>query len=296
MSQKKVKANVLFYFILVLCSGIVPFTEALTAIQLIYLPVVHRSVPPIPAPPNMIYIPAGEFQMGCDYLTPWPPGFVNPLPGCRDDELPLHAVYLDAYFIDTYEVTHIEYRSCVYAGVCPVPENWYGAPPYYYNPVYDNHPVGFVGWGDANLYCTWAGKRLPTEAEWEKAARGSSDTRRYPWGNEGPECWRGNFQYCNGVSMPVGSYPVGASPYGAMDMAGNAWEYVNDWYAEWYYYTSPYSNPPGPAWGTVHVLRSGGFASSDPGDFSYMQHRTENRWGGNTYANDIGFRCAKSVD
>lgn len=198
----------------------------------------------------MVFVPAGEFLMGSDILN----------------EQPEHTVYLDDFWIDKYEVTNGNYQKCVEEGGCSdrLREGSNIHRPYYGDPAFDNFPVNQVTWAEANQYCQWAGKRLPTEAEWEKAARGT-DGRIFPWGNE----WDASVVHSNQSNfqdtVEVGSFPEGASPYGAMDMAGNLWEWVNDWYSETYYAESPDPNPTGPAEGNIKVIRGGGYGGFDAG-------------------------------
>jgi formylglycine-generating enzyme required for sulfatase activity len=235
----------------------------------------------------MTLIPAGTFEMGCDSTH-------NGGYSCSGDDF-LHTVSLDAYLIDKYEVTNAQYAQCVTAGSCraPVSNNSYTHSPYYGNAAYANHPVIWVEWNQASAYCAWAGKRLATEAEWEKAARGSSDTRAYPWGDTVPTCALANFwpsSACVGDTSAVGSYPSGASPYGVMDMAGNVWEWVNDWYGETYYSQSPESNPPGPSSGDTRVLRGGAWYNLEVNVRSAYRLRNNP----DDTSSNIGFRCSRS--
>jgi formylglycine-generating enzyme required for sulfatase activity len=206
----------------------------------------------------MVYVPEGEFLMGSTDAQV--EEAVQMCKGCPQEyfeaEMPRHTVALDAFWIDQTEVTNAQYRKCLDAGVCRKPVYWdnsdFSAP---------DQPVVGVTWNDARTYCEWAGGRLPTEAEWEKAARGT-DGRTYPWGNEPATCERVSYGGCVGKASPVGSYPTGASPYGALDMAGNVWEWVADWYAEHYYSRSPDHNPQGPDSGGVRGLRGGSWATT----------------------------------
>jgi len=225
----------------------------------------------------LLYVPPGEFRMGFQ-------GGSNEL-----DEKPVHTVNLDAFWIDQTEVTNGMYAKCVDVGKCDLPGSL--GLDYYLNPEYENYPVTSVLWDKAKSYCTWAGRRLPTEAEWEKAARGL-DQRIYPWKGNKIDCSFANYydrnKYCfnpHGGPSPVKNYESGKSPYGAYEMAGNVWEWVEDFYLGTYYSISPTLNPTGPETGTLHVARGGAWDVLD------VQLRSSNR--GNFDSRiTIGFRCA----
>jgi formylglycine-generating enzyme required for sulfatase activity len=198
-----------------------------------------------------VYVPAGAVRMGgLDVHAD------------DRDELPAHDVSLDAFWIDQLEVTNAMYMLCVQAGACTPPEDWASdrRPSYFNNEEFKDYPVVHVTWEQAGTYCAWAERRLPTEAEWERAARGD-DFRNYPWGDEPPSEAYANFNRLIKDTSRVGSYPAGASPFGALDMAGNVWEWVNDLYGTEYYKTSPEHNPTGPETSSTNlrVIRGGSF-------------------------------------
>ncbi|KPL83543.1 hypothetical protein ADN01_08080 [Levilinea saccharolytica] len=227
----------------------------------------------------MVYVPAGEFWMGSDKSAD---------PQAYDDELPQHKVYLDSFWIDQTEITNAQYARCVADGACTPPAytRSYTRDSYYGSSQFDNYPVINVDWNQASAYCAWAGRRLPTEAEWEKAARGT-DGRIYPWGNQTPNGQLANFGSYEKDTTAVGQYPSGASPYGALDMAGNVWEWVADWYGD--YPSGAVSNPAGPDSGQYRVYRGGSW------NYGSFDIRSASRDWGNPDARDvsIGFRCAR---
>ena len=204
-----------------------------------------------------------------------------------DDEHPQHTVYVDDYWIGKTEVTNAQYARCVEAGGCPAPNNnrWNDG-------ALVDHPVTNVSWDNAVAYSRWLTEqsgitvRLPSEAEWEKAARGS-DGRRYPWGDAQPSATLLNFSESKiGTTTAVGNYPDGASPYGALDMAGNVWEWVADWYDGGYYADAPARNPTGSESGQPRVLRGGSWFNAAPS----VRPANRDRHGPGLRYSDVGFR------
>jgi formylglycine-generating enzyme required for sulfatase activity len=240
--------------------------------------------------PDMVFIPAGEFTMG-SYLG-------------DDVEKPERKVFLDAFCIDKYEVSNARYKECVDAGACNPPARPSSSTRlfYYDKPEYADYPVIWVTWNDAQTYCKWRGKRLPTEAEWEKAARGT-DGRLWPWGNSEPDGTKLNLcdvncaydwkesQIDDGYkdTAPVESFEAGKSPYGVYNMGGNVREWVADWYLPDYYSNAPDRNPQGPKSGEGRVLRGGSWRS----DISVSRPTYRLWYSPDTKDEYIGFRCVR---
>lgn len=225
---------------------------------------------------EMVLVPAGGFTMGSNEY---------------DSEYPLRTIYLDSYYIDKYEVTNLLYESCVNAGACarPLDSSSFSRPSYYGNHEFDNYPVIYVDWTMAKTYCEWRGERLPTEAEWEKAARGTSGST-FPWGEE-IDCSYVNYnagnELCIGDTTAVGSYESGKSAYSVYDMAGNVWEWVNSLYQPY-----PYDQGDGRedlSTPGQRVLRGGGYSN----DTLTVRSALRNYKDPTFVAYVVGFRCAR---
>jgi len=269
---------------------------------------------------GMAQVPAGDYWMGRTRL--WLMDEINWQIRDRMDDRPVHRVSLDAFWIDTHEVTNADYAAFVKATDATTPYQWGGPTP----PANKaDLPIYNVSWHDATAYCTWLGKRLPTEAEWEKAARGGIEDSDYPWGNEyetvgeppaapapaapaapapdqpaapvppaapvsppaAPVISHAHSSSASGP-RPVGSYPPNG--YGLYDMSGNVWEWVSDWYDLYYYGVSPIKNPTGPPDGHYKVIRGGSWADSDPrlGATYFRNYVSPDE-----QSPTVGFRCAK---
>ena len=244
---------------------------------------------------TLVYVPEGAFLMGSD--------------NGDEDEQPVHTVYLDSFWIDRTEVTNSMYAKCVNDGQCDPPNSTRSRDraSYYGNSQFDDYPVIYASWNDATSYCSWADRRLPTEAEWEKAAGWDEKNEvkyKYPWGddfiysllnfcdkscafNHTGTSWDDGYS----DTSPVGHYSKGASSYGVLDIVGNVWEWVNDWYDASYYGNSPSSNPHGPETGQYRVIRGGSWFD----DASVVQTFYRNSQEPSNSYFHFGFRCAMSA-
>jgi len=247
-----------------------------------------RVIPPFG---ELIFIPAGRFLMGTsdEEVEEDFKACKELVPECDrrifDAEKPEHLVWLDAYYIDRYNVTNKQYLECILDNECSPPRR----SQFLKDPAYADYPVVFVDWNQARNYCSWAGGRLPTEAEWEKAARGT-DGFRYPWGDEFDESrlvWNAS------KPQPVGGRKTGRSPYGLEDMAGNVWDWVADWFDPTYYERAPYMNPAGPERGRHRVFRGGSWSTDVP---QFLRSMTRNHNRPTRWSPFVGIRCAKDAE
>jgi formylglycine-generating enzyme required for sulfatase activity len=230
-----------------------------------------------------VAVPAGSFEMGSA--------------SGAADERPVHKVQGAAFSMDRYEVTNGRYAECVKSGACTPPTLTSSKlrAHYYDEAAYADYPVVFVAWSQADSFCKWAGGRLPSEAEWERAARGTEGGHTYPWGDAAPDCSKANFGGCVGDTDRVGRREEGASPYGAMDLAGNVWEWTSDWYDAGYYTRLSAEtadakgaiDPRGPAEGKLKVMRGGCWVSGA----SSLRTSCRKAEMPASWAPNVGFRC-----
>jgi formylglycine-generating enzyme required for sulfatase activity len=222
----------------------------------------------------MMVVPEGPFERGCDPTRD---------PYCEQDEEPVRTITLKGFEMDRTETTQSAFDECVRIRACSVPRPGYAPKD---RPA---HPVTNVSWASADAFCRWAGKRLPTEAEWEKAARGPLATI-YPWGDEAADCSRAQFRGCGITDVVPVAVLAGTSYYGVEDLAGNAAEWVSDWYEAGYYTRAPNLDPRGPATGTDRVRRGGGFDADAP-----SLRSSKRVFGDPGTPAAQGFRCAKDL-
>jgi formylglycine-generating enzyme required for sulfatase activity len=225
---------------------------------------------------EQLFVPEGIFLMGDESSSAY------------TNEKPVHEVYLDAFWIDKYEISNHQYKKCVESGNCSKPND----EALFNNSRFENFPVVNITWNQAKEYCIWAKRDLPTEAQWEKAARGTKG-QIYPWGNFPPNNKTANFNNIIGKSTMSGNYPDGTSYFGSHDMAGNVWEWVNDWYSKDYYFSqSVWNNPEGADSIQLKVIRGGSWSS--PAGQLRSSYRSWYIFDSSNL--DIGFRCAMDAD
>jgi sulfatase modifying factor 1 len=229
---------------------------------------------------SLVLVPGGDFTMGCDPVAD---------SACDPDEYPLHPTTLSSFHIDRYETTQATYEACVTNGGCSEPSadaacNW--------DPTANaDLPVVCVTFAQARAYCDWRGLRLPTEAEWERAARGTN-MNLYPWGDSLPDCTRANSSECGEQLMDAGALPNGATADGLLDMAGNAGEWVSDWYNADYYGAARRQDPAGPSSGELRVIRGGMITL----DSRYLRSSNRSADDPTQFRFSVGFRCAASAE
>jgi formylglycine-generating enzyme required for sulfatase activity len=234
------------------------------------------------AEPGMVFIPAGEFLRGRSHALP--DDNLKWFPTLLKDDQPARRIYVDAFYLDEHEVTNEQYASFVKATRHRAPYNW---PNSQIPEGKEKLPVVDLSWDDALDYARWAGKRLPSEAEWERACRGVADGKKYPWGDRAPT--RQDARY-NRVDGPGEVCQSPKNYFGLCDMAGNAWEWCADWYDRNYYATAANRNPTGPDKGLYRVLRGGSWA--DVPKYLTCAYRSWARPA--ERSPNIGFRCARS--
>lgn len=273
-------------FILSACGSPTPVVIVVTATP---LPSTETQV--VEPTPTLVTVPLSGPQNGA--TMKWIDGstlvYISPsefIMGNGGFDSPTRTVALDGFWMYQTKVTNRMFAQCVAVGACSAPFEERGS--VYTNPEYANHPVVGVTWNQAQTYCGWSQGQLPTEAQWEKSARGTAGAL-YPWGSDDPACDLLNLGYCSGRTSEVDAFPGGRSPYGLYDMAGNIFEWVNEWYGESYYSAAPSANPTGPESGEYRSIRGSSFET----DFDQVASAIRHFGGAQTYHNrDLGFRCA----